>query len=95
MANVLLRKFGLTAAEVATVLSELHGNLYTAKLELDTLLSALRLKAQTGYSYYDCLMLSSALQMNCSEIFSEDMQHGHCIEGRLTIINPFIGDAKE
>ena len=35
-------------------------------------------------------MLSSALEHNCSIIYSEDMQHGQIIENTLKIVNPFI-----
>ena len=42
------------------------------------------------YSYWDSLMLSAALDSNCSIIYSEDMQHGQIIDNRLKIINPFI-----
>ncbi|WP_200943278.1 MULTISPECIES: hypothetical protein [unclassified Rhizobium] len=40
-------------------------------------------------SIYDALMIAAALQADCHEIFSEDMQHGLVIDGRLTISNPF------
>jgi len=42
------------------------------------------------YSYFDSLMLSSALKSSCDIIYSEDMQHGQVIEKSLKIINPFV-----
>lgn len=35
------------------------------------------------------MMLASAIESDCPFIFSEDMQHGQTIEGKLKIINPF------
>lgn len=51
---------------------------------------ALHLK--TVYSWWDCLLLASAIELKCRYFLSEDMQDGHAIEG-LTIINPFLHTA--
>ncbi len=42
------------------------------------------------FSYFDSLILASALTANCQILYSEDLQHGQVIDGRLTIINPFL-----
>lgn len=42
-----------------------------------------------GYSWWDSLVLTSALFLDCSYLLSEDMQHEQKIDG-LTIINPFL-----
>jgi predicted nucleic acid-binding protein len=52
--------------------------------------SQVDLNAIYGFSYYDCLMLSSALDSNCNVIYTEDMNNGQIIDGILKIINPFI-----
>jgi len=44
-----------------------------------------------GYSWWDTLVISSALFLDCSYLLSEDMQHEQKI-GNLTIINPFLVD---
>lgn len=49
---------------------------------------AMRLKYK--YSYWDCLILASALENDCTVLYSEDMQHNQVIEQSLRIINPFI-----
>ncbi|MGP2493435.1 PIN domain-containing protein [Mesorhizobium sp. PUT5] len=41
-----------------------------------------------GYSWWDCLLLASAIELGCSHFLSEDLQDGHAIQG-LTIIDPF------
>jgi len=51
---------------------------------------ALSLKSRYGYSYYDCLMLASALESNCSTIMTEDMNDGQIINALLKIENPFV-----
>ncbi|TVR67355.1 MAG: PIN domain-containing protein [Candidatus Competibacteraceae bacterium] len=44
------------------------------------------------FSYFDSLILASALTANCEVLYSEDLQHGQVIDGRLTIINPLLPD---
>ena len=40
------------------------------------------------YSFYDSMIVTAAIQTNCSTLYSEDLQHGQKIEA-LTIVNPF------
>ena len=42
-----------------------------------------------SYSYWDSLIIASALESNCSILYTEDMQDGQIIEDRLRIMNPF------
>lgn len=44
------------------------------------------------YSWWDCLLLASALELGCTHFLSEDMQDGQTISDdsrSLTIIDPF------
>ena len=45
-------------------------------------------RMSTNYSWWDCLLLASALELGCTHFLSEDLQDGHTIEG-LTIVDPF------
>lgn len=40
-------------------------------------------------SVYDAMIVAAALANGCTRLYSEDMQDGMMIEGRLQIINPF------
>jgi predicted nucleic acid-binding protein len=42
-----------------------------------------------GYNIYDALVIAAALQGGCEILYSEDLQNGQVIEGRLTVQNPF------
>jgi len=57
-------------------------------VQKNTIIKALEIKDRYGYSYYDCLMLSSAFEGQCSVIFTEDMKDGQVIDNSLTIVNP-------
>ena len=62
-------------------------------LEISTTLieSAWDIQDQYGYSWWDTLIISSALFLDCRYLLSEDMQHKQKISN-LTIINPFLVD---
>ena len=49
---------------------------------------ALELVSETGYSWYDCLILASAIDAGCKILYSEDLQAGRLVSG-LKIVNPF------
>ena len=50
---------------------------------------ALTLKARYQWSYWDAAIVAAALQAECTELLSEDLQHGQQV-GLLTITNPFV-----
>ena len=52
-------------------------------------LTALSLLDKYNLSFYDAIIISSALKTGCSAVFSEDLQSGQDIEGKLKIVNPF------
>ena len=51
--------------------------------------AASRLASQYGFHIYDALIVGAALEADCTTLYSEDLQSGQVIEGRLTIHNPF------
>jgi predicted nucleic acid-binding protein len=55
----------------------------------ETMLLALHVFEKYGYSIFDSVILAAALESGCDTLYSEDMQHGQLIEGKLRIINPF------
>jgi len=63
-------------------------------LEISTQLieSAWEVQDQFTYSWWDSLVIASALFLDCQYLLSEDMQHNQQL-GKLTIINPFIIDS--
>ena len=55
-----------------------------------TLKRASQLRQNHKFSYWDSIIIASALEAKSSVLYSEDMQHHLVIEKSLTIINPFI-----
>lgn len=54
-----------------------------------TIQYALKIMEKYHFSYFDSLMLASALEAKCIYFYSEDMHHQQTIEKHLTILNPF------
>jgi predicted nucleic acid-binding protein len=58
-------------------------------INLDTHAAALHLVERNGFTIFDALIVAAALQAGSDTLWSEDMQHGMAIDGRLRILNPF------
>jgi predicted nucleic acid-binding protein len=46
------------------------------------------LEAETGYSFYDSLILAAAIRGGCDVLYSDDLQDGQGVRG-MKIINPY------
>lgn len=56
-----------------------------------TLTKAWELEDRCGFSWWDSLVVASALENRCLLLVSEDLQDGQLIDG-LRIRNPFVGE---
>lgn len=89
-ANVARRKLGMTWREVSDASAAVR--VLCAKvlgLDVDDHVEALRLAEAHGFAMYDALVLASALRSGCEVLYTEDMQDGTLIDGRLRLVNPF------
>ena len=57
-----------------------------------TILQAIDLHTTLNFSFWDSLIIAAALESHCTTLYTEDLQHGQVIDGRLTIVNPFLPD---
>lgn len=88
--NVARRKLGMGWNEIEAALTAIRTLARTIHpLDLETHSTALALALRHGLAFYDALIVSSALRARCELLYSEDMQDGLVIEGRLRIVNPF------
>ena len=87
--NVLTRKISKPAEEATQIVSDIMSGFEVMNIQKVTVAHALELHAQYHFSYYDSLILASALEAGCSIVYTEDMQHGQLIEQTLTIQNPY------
>jgi len=63
--------------------------LFRRWLEESFFSEALSVGLETGYRWYDSLVVVSALKSGSTILYSEDLEHGRVLRG-LRIINPFL-----
>jgi predicted nucleic acid-binding protein len=86
-----LTKKGLQKKEDARLITvDLIANFSVFEVLLSSVTKAMDISIRDGYSYWDSLVLAVALENNCSILYSEDMQDGQFIEGKLRLQNPFV-----
>jgi predicted nucleic acid-binding protein len=89
VANVARRKMQMSWREARSFLSILRDLLSVHSVTTEIHENGLTLAERYNLSVYDAMIAASALEANCDTLWSEDMQHGMVIDGRLRIINPF------
>ena len=89
ISNVLTRKIKLPFSVVKQVLEDIYRICEVKQLQKHTIFHALEIMERFGFSYYDCLMLASALENDCRVLYSEDMSDGQVIDDKLRIVNPY------
>ena len=57
-------------------------------VDLNEIALAWEIRARFGFRWWDSLMISAALLLECSHLVTEDLQHGQTV-GKLTIVDPF------
>jgi predicted nucleic acid-binding protein len=82
------RKYGISF-EKLQILSDIFWRRFdVALLRKSSVDKVLSVANQYKYSYWDSLIIASALENKCKILYTEDMQDGQIIEGKLKIENP-------
>ena len=89
-ANVSIRKkLHKTSAELKKHLTKIKVSFTIAEITTDTILQALDIRDRYKYSFYDSLIIATALENKCVILYSEDLQHNQGIGKKMKIVNPF------
>ncbi|QUS38381.1 PIN domain-containing protein [Tardiphaga alba] len=92
MANVSRRKFGMSWQQTSQFINRTVRLFDIWPVTVDIHKDGLRLAERYGFAIYDSFIVAAALAADCDTLWSEDMQAGMVVDGRLTIANPFQGD---
>ena len=91
-ANVLRRKFRLEWNIVAAAVADVRELFDSIRpVDIETHEAAIALAEAHGFSFYDSLIVASALQAGCETLLTEDLQAGRRIDS-LVVVNPFAAD---
>jgi len=85
---VALLKHGVDETNIVKILTQITDVFNVCSITLDTVTSAWKLRKRHQFSYWDSLIIASTLETGCTNLYTEDMQHGQMIENKLRIINP-------
>jgi predicted nucleic acid-binding protein len=89
VASVASRKLKLSWVEVREVLAGVRALCRVVPLTTGIHDLALDLIEQHSLSFYDALIVAAALDAGCTTLWTEDMQDGRLIAGRVQLRNPF------
>ena len=88
-ASVTSRKLGMNYREIREILQTVRELCVTEPLTNETHDLALQIAEQYGFTVYDALNVAAAMLAGCEVLYSEDLQDGQRVEGRLVMTNPF------
>jgi predicted nucleic acid-binding protein len=89
IANVARCKMGMSWVETRDFLSMVRSLLKVEPVTIEIHDAGTRLAEVYRLSVYDAMIASVALLAECDTLFSEDLQDGLLINGRLRVVNPF------
>jgi len=89
VSNNMLKKLQLSNNDVEAFIIDCYEQYSVINFTKNMFVKAAKLREKYMFSYYDSLIVSSALLGECDILYSEDMQHNLKVEKTLTIVNPF------
>ncbi len=90
VANILYKKLKLDWDDIKSAILELFEKFSVQTIHSSTIQEACDIALKYKYSYYDSLILATALENQCNIIYIEDMHHNQLIENKLNIQNPLL-----
>jgi predicted nucleic acid-binding protein len=90
MANVSRRKFQMSWSQTSGFIAQTVRLLDIWPVTVDIYQDGLRLAERYGFAIYDGFIVAAALAADCDTLWSEDMQTGLVVDGRMRIVNPFL-----
>ena len=85
----LISKAGYGEDDIAKLVENLYNKYQIENIDKHIILKSSMVRSGFDISYWDSLIIASALESGCEVLYSEDMQHNQIIAGELKIINPF------
>jgi predicted nucleic acid-binding protein len=85
----LLKKAKFDEERIKSVIQSLYNRCQVVEFNLTILEAASNLRTQYHLSFWDSLIVASALSAGASILYSEDMQDSLIVANQLTLINPF------
>ena len=85
----LIRKAKFTESQIQHLIESFYQKYQVLDINRDVLLVASNLRQRYNFSFWDGMVVASALLANAKILYSEDMQAGLIIDNSLEIVQPF------
>ncbi|MCB1194435.1 MAG: PIN domain-containing protein [Leptospiraceae bacterium] len=85
----LIKKANYSELEIQQAVKSLYSYYQVITIDKNIIIEASKIRLDYLLSYWDSLIVSSAILSECSVLYSEDMQHNQKIQN-TKIINPFF-----
>ncbi|MGB5596129.1 MAG: putative toxin-antitoxin system toxin component, PIN family [Crocosphaera sp.] len=86
----LIKKNAIKEEQLSNLIQSFYQKYKVVEFNLNILLEASKLRQKYRVSFWDSLIIASALSGQANYLYSEDMQHGLIVAQKLEIINPFL-----
>ena len=86
----LIHKAGFDNSQIKTLTEEFAQGCEILPVSLETIQYAAKLRDNYSLSFWDSLIVASAILGKANILYSEDMQHSLMINNTLQIVNPFL-----
>ena len=87
-ANVFMSKKKNSGLETMAKINDIITTIRFEYEKIEHIQKAIYIKERYKFSFYDSLIVATAIKADCEVIYSEDMQDGQEVEG-IKIVNPF------
>ncbi len=84
-----IRKLAFNEEQIRNLITSFYTSCFVIEQNRNLLIEASQLRTQYKFSFWDSLIVASALQSNVNILYSEDMQDKLRVNNQLEIINPF------
>ena len=88
-AAVAMRKLRMPLGDVKEILDTVRAVCTVAPVTVETHDRGIALCERYKFSFYDSLVIASALIVGAKVLYTEDLQHGQVIDRQLRVVNPF------
>ena len=85
----LIKKAGYSESEIQQTIKNIYSHYQVMSIDEKFIIDASKIRTTHRLSYWDTLIVASAISSQCDILYSEDMQHNQTIQS-TTIINPFL-----
>jgi len=88
--NVLVKKFTFSKKDAVETIRFIKNKVDVQPVTSEVIEIASGIFIRYGFSFFDSMIIASALNAGCSILYTEDLHAKQVFDKKLTVINPFV-----